>query len=717
MGTVITLRERSSNPPHPVLQAYEKLARTGDFIVRPAQVNLSMHVYDSLVSGKPLAAEAPTGTGKTIAYLIGALEAAKALSLHKDKKLVIGTATVALQSQVLTGDIPRLINVGLLQRHEVAIAKGRGRYLCAMLASKLLEEHGEMPQNHLFDTEHNAMAEGVSVIRTAFSAWRNRQWDGDADTFHAKLPEIWSDVAASSDTCIGHKCEYYQQCAFFNARRKMAEAKVIVANHDLVLADLTMHKEGDSFFNCESYLLVVDEAHHLPDKAIISSTASLAPALQAKKLAELNSFMAKVRKHLDVQRVLKKAGVDPESLVTGHVQSSHEAIAEILAELDLADKPHIRVSIESLPADLKSLLSHTLLQHESLIDTFNNAIGALKQEVGDDRTSAQAKLFTHLLQQLVRVNALLRESERALALFTSTQDLVRWVQESRGGRMFCCAPAESGPLLQNLLWSSGRARTVMVSATLRDTEGFSRFLERCGNPAGVSTVALEPIFPFRESVLEVVETKNSPRHEQRQHFEAEVIEALPRFVDEREGTLLLFPSASMMQKALPILQGKFGAKVRAQGQKGIKELVADHRAAIDRGEGSILCGLAALAEGLDLPGRYCTHVAIMALPFAVPTTPVEEALQERLGKAYFMQHALPDMTVKLVQMVGRLMRRESDRGRITLFDIRLMYSRWGYIVRDVLPNFKTRIADIETTPDFSKYPKPVTASEALRKVG
>lgn len=716
MGTVVSLPARSAKHSHPVDAAYDKLSADGDFVVRAPQVELSRRVYRALVSGVPLAAEAPTGTGKTIAYLIGALEAAKALSVHKDYKVVISTATVALQTQVLSGDLPRLVKAGLIQKDEIALAKGRGRYLCAALAESVIEENGAVDQNHLFDEELNRKSSEVAIIRTAFQKWRDRQWDGDADTFQSKLPEMWSQVCASSDTCIGHKCSYYQQCAFFNARRKMASAKVIVANHDLVMADLAMHREGEAFFNTDSYLLVVDEAHHLPDKAIDASKASLCPAAKAQKLSELQGFMSAIRKHLDVSRALRKAGVDPESLTTGHIQSSYEGIADHLAEIDLKGKQHLRIGKEQMSADLRRLLEHTLLQHESLLDTLSTAIAALKQELGEDKATQTAALFRHLLQQLTQVNGLLQESERALALFNSGKDLVRWVQEGPGGMTLCCAPAESGPLVKNLLWDSGRARTVMVSATLQDTQGFSRFIERCGNPPGLETMALESTFPYRESILEIVETKSTPRQEQRQEFEAEVIEALPRFIDEGEGSLLLFPSASMLQKAIPVLRQRFGKKVRIQGEKGVRELVAEHRQAIDRGEGSILCGLAALAEGLDLPGHYCTHVVIMALPFAVPTSPVEEALQERLGRDYFIKRALPDMTVRLIQMVGRLMRRESDRGRITIFDSRLMYSRWGYLVREKLPNFKIRLIDVDSTPDFSEYPKPTTMKPALLKV-
>ena len=164
---------------------------------------------------------------------------------------------------------------------------------------------------------------------------------------------------------------------------------------------------------------------------------------------------------------------------------------------------------------------------------------------------------------------------------------------------------------------------------------------------------------------------------------------LPAAINPREGTLIIFPSWAMLREFGPKLKARFGErKVRVQGEATVKMLVREHCSDIDRGEGAILAGVATLAEGLDLPGKYCTHVVIVSLPFAVPTDPVEQELSDQLGNKYFGERALPDAMVRLTQMVGRLLRRESDRGRVTIFDRRLATTSYGRQMLNALPPFQ-----------------------------
>lgn len=202
----------------------------------------------------------------------------------------------------------------------------------------------------------------------------------------------------------------------------------------------------------------------------------------------------------------------------------------------------------------------------------------------------------------------------------------------------------------------------------------------------------------------LVEMSASPRQEEKEKFISELCAYLPDFIDENEGTLVLFPSRVLMRHVLPVLKDRYKTRVLTQGEMGIKELVKAHKKRIDLGQGSILCGLATLAEGLDLPGEYCTHVVICALPFTVPTSPVERELQETLGKDYFAKRALPDALVKMIQMVGRLMRRETDRGRITIFDKRLLYTKWGLKLLGALPAFRRKRVQPDAPPQKAERP-------------
>lgn len=192
---------------------------------------------------------------------------------------------------------------------------------------------------------------------------------------------------------------------------------------------------------------------------------------------------------------------------------------------------------------------------------------------------------------------------------------------------------------------------------------------------------------------------------------------MPGFIGAKEGTLVLFPSKALMYQVAKTLKRTHPGSVLCQNDMGVKELVKTHKARIESGKGSILCGVATLAEGLDLPGDLCTHVIICALPFTVPNSPVELELQEVLGKDYFSKRALPDTLTRLIQMTGRLMRRETDRGRITVFDKRLHTTRWGRKLLDAMPDFKRTTISPARPPVFninlSLYPGANQLSVAM----
>jgi ATP-dependent DNA helicase DinG len=177
---------------------------------------------------------------------------------------------------------------------------------------------------------------------------------------------------------------------------------------------------------------------------------------------------------------------------------------------------------------------------------------------------------------------------------------------------------------------------------------------------------------------------------ERERYTVELLERVPADVNPDEGTLVLFSSMSMMDLVTDELRKHFGTKVLSQRDMPFRDLIKEHKRRIDSGQGSILTGVATMAEGLDLPGKYCTHVMITAIPFSVPGTPLEEERAELMGDRYFRHHLMPDALVKLVQMVGRLIRTEGDSGKITMYDNRLYSKQYGRDIMAALPNFKVK---------------------------
>lgn len=697
VGKVIEFREPGRGPALDTVatyidECYARLAAAGGFTPRPEQRGLSLEICRAMLAGEPIAAEAPTGTGKTIAYLIGAIAAAERLRTTKDVPIVVATATVGLQNQVLSGDIPRLVAAGIIPEGVATLAKGRGRYFCVASAERVLSGDAPSAQTDFFEEAESqevafAQAKGVEEL---MASWKDTGWTGDRDSYPRPMPAgAWKAVAADSSTCLGHKCEHYSVCPFFAARRVLSNARIVVANHDLVLADLAMGlSDGDPLIPGK-YLLVFDEAHHLPSKAIEAAAGAINIPESLETLPALNGLLRAWQKHPELLKTLQKAKVSLSDLEVFPIVNSLEAVRDELAMLDLdPEATEYRFEQGVLPEGL----AFALKRAGGACDVYKGALGdgvrALKQSTVVETNATLKPLVQELLYQAAGAAAAVGELANALQLLVGSERAVRWVERVPSGFSVCTSPLEGDVVLQRLVWNNERVSVAMVSATLQDFEGFERFKARSGAPAGLRTQTLPHIFPYRENTMFLVTMKNSPRFDERDDFVKELCDSMPGFISDKEGTLVLFPSRGMMTVVTTRLKKEFPGLVLCQGDMGVRELVREHKERIEAGKGSILCGLATLAEGLDLPGALCTHVVICALPFTVPTSPVEREQQELLGRDYFLKRALPDTLIRMVQMTGRLMRRESDRGRITVFDNRLVGTRWGRKLMDAMPGFK-----------------------------
>lgn len=226
-------------------ECYARLCALPGFVMRPGQKDLSYAMCKAMVAGEPIAAEAPTGTGKTLAYMVGAIAAAEALRTTKDIPLVVATATVGLQSQILTGDLPKLVEAKIIGENDSVLAKGRGRYFCIQGAERLMSEGVPSAQVDFFDEDGNKESASLKEVAELLEQWNGHAWTGDRDSYTRPVSaSSWTQVAASSATCLRHKCDFYNTCPFFNARRALSSSRIIIANHDLVLSDLSMERDG-----------------------------------------------------------------------------------------------------------------------------------------------------------------------------------------------------------------------------------------------------------------------------------------------------------------------------------------------------------------------------------------------------------------------------------------------------------------------------------------
>lgn len=672
--------------------AYARLEAQSGFRAREAQKRLSSEVAISLMTKKPLAAEAPTGTGKTLAYLIGALAANQANGVG----VVVSTATKALQQQLLSTDLPRLVHAGMVQDSQVTLAKGRSNYLCLRDARTVvhsLDQASAGDEEYISDGMVSLEPHEVEPMVDAFESGR---WSGDFDMYEGARPRNVISIAASSDTCSQKKCEFYKDCAYFKARKELVNSKVVVVNHDLLLIDLHLATlELDSTLALPAYSVVFDEAHHLPEKALKVGTAEAQLSKLQAVLPKLGGVQRIINNSPAIQAAIRKtSGLTESTFDRAPVMAALRDLLTAVAPLEVReDSSTLRFKGAKLPTDVEAALASLILAVTPLSHAIDTVVGWLKTGAAQDSTvTANAELgpkLVELTRRLLDVKRVVDELKRFDKLFESKIRKAMWLYRKEDTLNLVTAPLEGADVLDELLWKSERVvSTAMVSATLRDLGGFDRFKRRVGLPVDSKCVAMPYTFDYKESQLIVADMSATPKFNERQTYLRELRQKLPEHINPHEATLLLFPSWSMLREFTPLLREKYADKLRVQGDQVIRQLVRSHTQAIDNGEGSVLAGVATLAEGLDLPGKYCMHVVIMALPFAVPTDPVEEELSDLLGKDYFSQRSLPDAMVKLTQMVGRLLRRESDRGRVTIFDRRLASTSYGQKMLHSLPPFK-----------------------------
>ncbi|WP_404463201.1 ATP-dependent DNA helicase DinG [Vreelandella aquamarina] len=647
--------------------------------------------------------EAGTGTGKTLAYLIAGLPIAKA----QGKRLIVSTATVALQEQVLNQDLPSLAShSGVAFRY--ALAKGRGRYVCVARLDQALEGSEPNPTLSLFEQSLQSDSSDFNVLATDMAeAYGKGEWEGDRDTWSASIEDShWRQLTVDHRQCTGRRCGHFGACAFFRSRRELENADVIVANHDLVLADLALGG-GAILPDPADCIFIFDEGHHLPDKALSHFAHRFAVHSCLRWLKTLKSSLTDLNQGLAVQPTIARllAGL-PELMhslepALGDVFSMGHQLAG--RENGLADEEathQLRFEKGQVPEALRDQAQQLLVMFATLSRSLESISDILRESLDPDKQTGldreQAEAWLPLIA-LLHGRAL---DAHALWQAFSEQDAAnappsaRWITLSRvAGEPeieFSASPVSAAHTLAKHLW--GRCHgAVVTSATLTALGRFERLQERAGLANRYRYQALPSPFDYANAVLRVPAEATDPSDREAHE------RAIVRFVSqlgEDEAVLVLFSSRAQLRAVEKALPASASGRVLAQDALPKRELLERHRAAVDSGKGSVIFGLASFAEGIDLPGDYLTHVVITRLPFAVPDDPVGATLAEWIesqGGNPFMRISVPDASIKLVQACGRLIRKESDRGVITLLDRRVITRRYGQALLDALPPFKREI--------------------------
>lgn len=656
-----------------------------------------------------VAVEAGTGTGKTVAYCLAAIPTARAAG----KRLVIATATVALQEQIVHKDLPDLLrNSGL--NFSFALAKGRGRYLCLSKLDLLLQEgHAQSSTAELFAEEGfkiDVDLAGQKLLEQMMERLAGNRWDGDRDAWPEAIEDAdWSRVTTDHSQCTNRHCPNFQQCAFYKAREGMGKVDVIVTNHDMVLADLALGG-GAILPDPRDTLYVFDEGHHLPDKAIghfahVTRLRSTADWL-AQIDKNLTKLLAQNQPKGDFGRLIETVPELARELRTQQqfMFTACEELTDFRAGEDgeTRERPRHRFVGGVVPEHLVEIGTELKKGFSRLNDVFSRLTELLKEAMDGD---AAVGIVSHQAEEWYPLFGSLLARARGnweLWLAFCAEDpadnppMARWLSLADSGAMFDievnASPILAAETLRRNLWNVAYG-AVLTSATLTALGTFDRLRMRAGLPKkSVTAVVPSPFMHAQAGLLQVPDLKADPRDAAA--HSAAIVRVLPDLVEGSRGALVLFASRKQMQDVFDGLDRDWRKRVFIQGNLSKQETLNKHKARVDDGESSVLFGLASFAEGVDLPGAYCEHVVIAKIPFAVPDDPVEAALSEWIearGGNPFMEISVPDASLRLIQACGRLLRTESDRGTISLLDRRVVTQRYGKAILNALPPFRREI--------------------------
>ncbi len=610
------------------------------FTVRPQQVEMAEAIREAIDNGESLICEAGTGTGKTFAYLVPALQSGY--------KVIISTGTRHLQDQLFTRDLP-LVRKAVGRPLNVALLKGRANYLClyrmklAETDSRRLDRQG---RSFLFD------------IRD----WSQRTESGDlAELTH--IPEdapVRTACISTVDNCLGQECEFYDDCFVFRARRRAAEADLAVVNHHLFLADMMLKEAGYGELLPSAEVVVFDEAHQLPELA----SQFFSETLSGRQLLELVA---------DTRTAYFEEAADLPGF------------AEMLDQCEKAVRD-LRLSIPGK--------DHRVAWSE-LKDTaqVSGAISALLEKMAGvhrvlEDFAGRGKALDNCHKRVVALSAFVEQFGE-----TEDSDHIRWLELRGNGFLLHRTPLDIAAVFRARM-SEYDCLSIFTSATLSVSRRFDHFSARLGLEE-VDARCWDSPFDF-ENQSRLYLPPGLPDPGTPRYTERVVEKALPLLRLTRGRAFFLFTSYRALHQAAELIGGTLDYPLLVQGDAPRTELLETFRTTAH----AVLLGTSSFWEGVDVRGQALSCVIIDKLPFAAPDDPVMRARMKRMeeqGRNPFREYQVPEAVLALKQGIGRLLRDKSDYGVLMIGDPRLSTRNYGTTFLNSLPQMPhTReLSDIE----------------------
>ena len=534
----------------------------------------------------------------------------------------------------------------------------------------------------------------VELLAKLKHAYLEGKWDGDQDSWPTPIPRrIWQQIVSDKHSCKKALANH-RQCPFHRARDNINKADVIVVNHALLLADLELGG-GVILPEPDACFYVLDEAHHLPKISRDFSSANV-------NIKSSQDWLKKIKQvSTHVNRVVHRQTTITPGI--NMLESANEMVNDLKTielyfrnnPLDYNKSNQYRFPMGEVPQPIVNSLISLKEESKKCLSAVNKLVNITSEELKD----ANIKL-SDAEPILIETGFYIQRLENLCALWTmllkdrtATQaPIAAWVNNDNDGFTLCASPLEVGGLLEYMLWSQAAA-VILCSATLTSLNSFDYFMRQAGlrQNDGTQYLRLNSPFDYPSISLNVANMQYDPTEK---GFDNELVDKIENLIEEKAGNLVLFASYWQMNLVADKLRRKFPTALLVQGEMSRTKMITMHKKACDKGVTSILFGTGSLAEGLDLPGHYLTNLMITKLPFAVPDSPVEEAHAEWItsrGGNPFMQITIPEASKKLIQSCGRLIRKETDTGKITLLDKRVITKRYGKSLIDALPPFALNV--------------------------
>jgi ATP-dependent DNA helicase DinG len=612
------------------------------FQPRAGQAWMAEAVAEALAGSDRLVVEAGTGTGKTFAYLLPALQSGR--------KTIISTGTKALQDQLYHRDLP-LVCKAIGRPVTTALLKGRANYLCLHRLDQVTEPAA-------------TIVDDLNEVRE----WRYRTASGDKGEL-IEVPEdsaVWPLVTSTAENCLGQQCPEYSKCHVVKARKAAQEADLVVVNHHLLLADLAMKEEGFVEFLPGAEAVIIDEAHQIPDLAV----QFFGVALGSRELERVADDL--------------RAATLPysQSELNRRVDKLQTAIRALRAD---APRKEGRYELGEVMSDIRDAL-----------DKLSHALHDMQVAVADmgDASIELEKLHDQLVSQGERLGVLISED---------SWDGLRWLEVNPRSLRLHLTPLDVSSKLNGII-DNGFQSWIFTSATLAVGEDFSHFGSRMGL-AGVTGLTFPSPYRLDQNGL-VYLPAGLPQPSDPGHTDAVLEAVTPLLDLTDGGMFCLFTSHRALNNAKKWFKSHKsalgGRQLLAQGDAPRDDLLRRFR----QYGNAVLLGTGSFWEGVDVRGPALSIVAIDKLPFSSPADPLMMARLEyirREGGNGFMDHQLPQAALSLKQGAGRLLRDDKDFGVVVLCDPRITGKRYGSKFLDALAPMPTTTSIDDVSSFFSSH--------------